>query len=95
MDAHLVRVEKSKERLTIFGGVEWEGNKFADIRKPDWSDNARHCITGKRTIDGMCLDRVAPRFQQSQGKKVLQTESARRRFHVDVVGPVRLSCFCN
>ncbi len=73
--------------------TRWEGN---DIRTGG-GDNARHCITGKRTIDGMCLDRVvAPRFQSHRAKG-LQTKSsppAGACFHVDD-GPVRLNCFCN
>ncbi len=59
MDARQVRVENQGEvnhmrRCAMV--TRWEGNKFGD--------NARHCISVKRTIDGMCLDSlVAPRFK--------------------------------
>jgi hypothetical protein len=44
----------------------WEGDKF---EKTGWVTTRVTALLEKGTIDGMCLDRVAPRFQKSQGRR--------------------------
>ena len=76
--------------------TSWEGNKFDLIfENPEWVTTRVTCITGKRTIDGMCLDRVAPRFQKSQDRRAangVRPQGLPRRCWPR---SVRLICFSN
>lgn len=59
-----------KERLTKCGGVQGDQINWTDIPKTGWVTTRVTCNYWKQdNRDGMCLDRVAPRFQKSQGRR--------------------------